>query len=122
MKDAWHKLRILVMSALIMSASGCKSYWIDANIENKTGQSIHELEVDYPSASFGANTLASGATMHYRFQTRGSGPVKVEYSFGDGKTTHAQGLNLAEHQQGRLTIRLLPLGKVQFVPELQPAS
>jgi hypothetical protein len=105
-----------------MSASGCKSYWIDANIENKTGQSIHELEVDYPSASFGANTLASGATMHYRFQTRGSGPVKVEYSFGDGKTTHAQGLNLAEHQQGRLTIRLLPLGKVQFVPELQPAS
>jgi hypothetical protein len=122
LKAIFHKLCILVISALVLGVSGCKSYWIDADIENQTGQPIHELEVDYPSASFGANALAPGAAMHYRFQTRGSGPVKVEYSFGDGKTTHAQGLTLAEHQQGHLTIRLLPLGKVEFVPALQPAS
>jgi hypothetical protein len=116
------RLCILFVGAFALTASGCRSYWIDANIENQTGQPIHELEVDYPSASFGTNTLASGAAMHYRFQTRGSGPVKVEYTSGDGKTMHAQGTTLAEHQEGQLTIRLLPLGKVEFVPKLQPAS
>ena len=60
--------------------------------------------------------------MHYRFQIRGTGPVKVEYSTPDGKVTHAQGLTLAEHQQGSLTIRLLPGGKVEFLPSLQPAT
>ena len=106
----------------MLSAAGCKSYWVDARIENQTGQPIHELEVDYPSASFGANTVAPGATMHYRFQIRGSGPLKVEYTSGDGKTAQAQGLTLTEHQQGELTIRLLPRGKVDFLPNLQPAS
>ena len=119
-----HRFRILVIitGALALAASGCKSYWIDADIDNQTGQPIHELEVDYPTASFGTNSLAPGAAMHYRFQTRGAGPVKVEYTFGDGKTTHAQGMALEEHQQGQLTIRLLPDGKVEFVPKLQPAS
>jgi hypothetical protein len=107
---------------MILAGSGCKSYWIDASIENQTGQPIHELEVDYPTASFGTNTLAPGAAMHYRFQIRGSGPVKVEFTTADGKTSHAQGLTLAEHQQGQLTIRLLPQSKVEFLPKLQPAS
>jgi hypothetical protein len=106
----------------MLFATGCKSYWIEADIENHTGQAIHELEVDYPSASFGTNTLAPLADMHYRFQTRGSGPVKVEFTTGDGKIAHAQGLTLAEHQQGQLTIVLLPQGKVEFVPKLVPAS
>jgi hypothetical protein len=106
----------------MLSAASCKSYWVDARIENQTGQQIQELEVDYPSASFGTNALASGAAMHYRFQIRGSGPLKVEYTSGNGKTAQAQGLTLTEHQQGELTIRLLPGGKVDFLPNLQPAS
>jgi len=116
--------RCLCLTAALvsLSAAGCKSYWIDAEIENHTGQTIHELEVDYPTASFGANSLASGGAMHYRLQIRGNGPVKVEYTFEDGRTTHAQGLNLAEHQQGSLTIRIFPGGKVDFVPNITPAS
>jgi hypothetical protein len=113
---------LLPLFVILLVASGCKSYWIDATVENQTGQAIHELEVDYPTASFGSNGLAPGATMHYRFQIRGAGPVKVEYSTPDGKTTHAQGLTLAEHQQGGLTIRLLPQGKVEFLPSITPAS
>ena len=115
-------LAIPASFAIVLALSGCKSYWVDANIENQTGDSIHELEVDYPTASFGTNTLAPGAAMHYRFQIRGSGPVKVEYTTSDGKTTHAQGLTLAEHRQGTLTIRLLPQSKVEFAPRMQPAS
>jgi hypothetical protein len=122
LKDLRNPFLTAIVCVIMLSAVGCKSYWVDARIENQTGQPIHELEVDYPSASFGTNVLAPGAEMHYRFQIQGSGIVKVEYTFGDGKSAHAQGLNLTEHQQGQLTIRLLPLGKVDFLPELQPAS
>ena len=120
MKKSRLALFAAIFGEFVLVASGCKSYWIDADIQNQTGQPIHELEVDYPTASFGTNTLAPGASMHYRFQIRGSGPVKVEFSTEDGKTSHAQGLTLTEHQQGQLVIRLLPQGKVEFAPKLQP--
>ena len=110
------------MLIAMLALDGCKSYWVDADIENRTGQAIQELEVDYPSASFGTNTLAPGAAMHYRFQIRGSGPIQVQYTLGKGTPNHAQGLTLTEHQQGHLTIRLLPQGKAEFLPTLQPAS
>ncbi len=111
--------------AILLSMCGCRSYeshWIDASVENQTGQRIKQLEVAYPSASFGANSLDVGASMHYRFQIRNSGPVKVEYSTDNGKTVKVQGLTLVEHQQGQLTIRLQPEGKIEFIPQLQPAS
>lgn len=102
--------------------TGCRSNWVDATVENQTGHPVHELEVDYPTASFGSNSLTPGAAMHYRFQIRGEGPVKVEYTGEGGAAFHAQGLTLTEHQEGQILIRLLPSGKVQFVPKLQPAS
>jgi len=100
---------------------GCKSEWIDANIENHTGQPIQQLEVAYPSASFGTNGLAPEGSFHYRFQTRGSGPVKVDYITPEGKTWHKEGLTLMEHQEGQITVRLLPLGKIEFSANLQPS-
>lgn len=115
-------LSIAAACALLLSLCGCKSYWIDATIENQTGQAIHELQVEYPTASFGTNTVDAGASMHYRFQVRGSGPVKVEYTISGGKVVHAQGLTLGEHEQGKLLIRLLPENKVEFSPKLQPTS
>jgi hypothetical protein len=122
LKGIRQKLWTSAACAVLLTASGCRSSWVNADVRNQTGQPIHELEVDYPSASFGTNSLAPGADMHYRFQIRGSGPVKVEYTTGDGKTAHGQGLSLAERQQGQLTILLLPQGKVEFLPKLSPAS
>lgn len=115
-------LAVLALGAVLLPLAACKSDWVNASIENQSGQPIRELEIDYPSASFGADSLAPGATMHYRFQIRGSGPLHVQYSIPGGKSAHADGPNLKEHQHGQVTIRLLPLGKVQFLPALQPAS
>ncbi|HUD55643.1 MAG TPA: hypothetical protein VMR02_10470 [Terracidiphilus sp.] len=100
---------------------GCHSYQIDATVENRTGAAIELLEVDYPSASFGADTLASGADFHYRFQVRGSGPVKVQYTEdGSYKVRQMSGTEVFEHQEGRLEIVLLPEGKAEFRPQLSP--
>jgi hypothetical protein len=103
------------------AATGCHSYHIDATIENQTGAPIQQLEVDYPSASFGANSLAAGAVFNYRIQLRGTGPLKVQYTGPDGHQAQIDGPTLAERQEGALQIVLLPNAKAEFHPQLTPA-
>jgi len=112
--------RLLAMAVLpvCLAAAGCHSYHIETTVENHTGGAIQLLEVDYPSASFGADTLAAGAEMQYRIQLRGSGPLKVQYTAADGKQAQMDGPTVAERQEGRLQIVLLPGGKAEFHPEL----
>ena len=118
------RLTILVplLSCALFAATACHSYHIDATIENRTGADIQLLEVDYPSASFGADHLASGAAYHYRFQVRDSGPIKITYAGPDQKQVQIAGPTLVERQQGQLKIVLLPAGKAQFQPLLTPPS
>lgn len=111
---------LTLLSALIFPA--CHSYHIDATIENRTGAPIQLLEVDYPSASFGADSLAAGADFHYRFQVRGSGQLKISYTAANGQTVQISGPNLVERQQGRLEIVLEPGGKAQFSLQLTPPA
>jgi hypothetical protein len=113
---------VSLISCALFAATACHSYHIDATIENRTGADIQLLEVDYPSASFGADHLASGATYHYRFQVRDSGPIKITYTGPDQKQIQIAGPTLAERQQGQLKIVLLPAGKAQFQPQLTPPS
>ena len=110
-----------VLLPLLGLACGCHSYHIDTAVVNRTGDAITLLEVDYPSASFGVDKLASGADYHYRFQVRDKGPVKVQYTESKTLQTHQiTGPELAEGQEGRLEIVLLPDGKVEFHPSLSP--
>jgi hypothetical protein len=113
-------LAVVTVAALAV-ASGCHSYHVETTVENHTGGPIQLLEVDYPSASFGANTLAADAEYHYRIQLRGSGPIKVQYTASDGRLTQVEGPMLFELQEGRIEIVLLPGGKAEFHPQLTDA-
>ena len=108
----------MLILALIV---GCRSYHIDTTIENRTGAPVRLLEVDYPSASFGADRLEPGAIFHYRFQVRGSGPLSIQYTDASGHQAHIGGPNLAEGQHGQLQIVLLPGAKAAFTAQLAPA-
>ncbi len=113
-----------VLSAIVLPAlftlAGCHSYHVETTVENRTGEAVQLLEVDYPSASFGADSLSAGTDFHYRIQLRGSGPLKVQYTTGNGKQVQISGPTLAERQEGQLQIVLLPAGKAEFHPELTP--
>jgi hypothetical protein len=100
------------------TATGCHSYHVDATVENRTGAPIQLLEVDYPSASFGADSLAAGAVFHYRIQLRGTGPLKIQYTGKDRRQAMIDGPTVAERQEGALQIVLLPGGKAEFHPQL----
>ncbi|MGA2535896.1 MAG: hypothetical protein ABSF53_07775 [Terracidiphilus sp.] len=117
-------LRGAIVSLAVAAATasiGCHSYHVDATVENQTGGPIQLLEVDYPSASFGDNKLASGAVFPYRIQLRGTGPIKVQYTAPGGHQVQIDGPSLTERQEGTFKIVLLPGGKAEFHPALTSA-
>jgi hypothetical protein len=110
-----------LMLPIVGFACGCHSYRIDTTVENRTGTAIDLVEVDYPSASFGTDRLAADGNYHYRFQVRGSGPIKVQYTDPSShQLRQMTGPELFERQEGRIEIVLLPDGKAEFHPALTP--
>jgi hypothetical protein len=115
-----HRIVAAALTLMLLWAAGCHSRHIDMTVENRTGAAIQLLEVDYPSASFGADKLAPGEVFRYSIQVRGSGPLKVEYTKSDGRQAQISGPTLAERQEGQFQIVLLPGDAAEFHPQLTP--
>jgi hypothetical protein len=102
-----------------LAAAGCKSPYVSATVRNETGGPVTLVEVDYPSASFGRESLAPGAAYPYRFKILGSGATKVSWTDAQRKDHTAAGPELSEGQHGQLTITLTPTG-AQWAQQLVP--
>jgi hypothetical protein len=112
--------RLLAATAALLwlfPLAGCRSDHVEITIQNQTGAAIRLLEVDYPSASFGAQSLAAGASFHYRVQVQGSGQLTITYSDAHNVQPHITGPTLGDHQQGSLDVLLLPDGRAEFHPQ-----
>jgi len=102
-------LGVVGMVALVL-VSGCKSPYVNATVKNETGAEVTLVEVDYPSASFGRDVLAAGATYPYRFKIIGSGATKVSWTDAERKQHSSAGPELHEGDQGQLGITLTQTG------------
>jgi hypothetical protein len=112
-------LRTLAAAALLLSAAGCHSAFIEATVSNNTGQPISLVELDYPSASFGTQTLAPGAEFHYRFKLLGSGDLKLLYTDASRTDHTVAGPHMNEGDEGSLTVTVTA-GGVHWTPRLKP--
>jgi hypothetical protein len=90
----------------LLGLGGCKSAYVEAKVVNATGAPVSLVEVDYPSASFGVELLAAGATYHYRFKILGDGPTKILWTDAARKEHTVSGPVLKEGQQGGLTVTI----------------
>jgi hypothetical protein len=99
-------------------ATGCHSAFIQTTITNQ-GPTIHTLEVDYPSQSFGTQTLAAGQTFHYRFKVQGSGPIKLQFQDASGKPHTSEGPTLEEGSEGFIAVTISPANEVSWSPRLK---
>ncbi len=88
--------------------SGCHSAFVQATVQNHSGGTIQLFEVDYPSASFGGNELADGATFRYRFKVLGTGRTKLTWTDVSQHDHTVQGPELQEGEEGSLGITIEP--------------
>jgi hypothetical protein len=95
---------LLVAFAAALTLCGCHSAFIDATISNHTAEPLALIEVDYPSASFGTQTLRPDQDFHYRFKVLGSGPTSVLWTDAAHQDRKNSGPELREGDQGKLTI------------------
>ncbi len=69
-------------------------------VHNACAQPISLIEVDYPDASFGIDTLAAGASYQYNFQILGDGPAKISWTDAARHSHTSLGPTLHQGQQG----------------------
>jgi hypothetical protein len=101
---------IHTLALVIAAATGCRSPYVTTTVSNHTTQPIAPLEVDYPSASFGTESLAPGADFHYRFKVIGSGNMKLLYTDSAHQDHKSDGPLLKEGAEGPLTIIIADTG------------
>jgi hypothetical protein len=112
---------LLPAFAAMVLVAGCRSPYVSTRVVNSGATELHNIEVDYPSASFGISSLAPGATYVYRFQIQDAGRMKVEFSDSKEQPHSGKGPYVTQGQQGTLTITLDGSGKNQWAAQLHPA-
>ena len=110
------KIRVILF-ALSLGLAGCHSRFVEVTIVNQ-GPMLHVMEFDYPSASFGANQLATGARYHYRFKVQGPGSLSLQYEDASGRNRTAEGPKVDLGDQGSLVVNVDPNGAVTWAPNL----
>jgi hypothetical protein len=95
---------LLLAFAALLNLTGCHSAFIAATISNRTLEPLSLIEVDYPSASFGTQSLAPGQDFHYRFKVLGSGATTLLWTDPAHHDQKNSGPPLREGDEGILTI------------------
>ncbi|HEX3471039.1 MAG TPA: hypothetical protein VHT28_07620 [Silvibacterium sp.] len=113
--------RILLLLLVTLGLSACRSAFVETTIVNDSSISLRLIEVDYPSASFGTQSLEAHAIYHYRFKVQGSGPITLTWTDNAGKAHTATGPTLTEGQHGNLRISIDPTGNVNWSENLSGA-
>jgi len=96
----------ILAAALCPGVAACRSAFVETTVENQSSAPLHLIEVDYPSASFGMQTLDSHASYRYHFKVQGTGPVTVTFIDSTGKPHTATGPTLTQGQHGNLKITI----------------
>ena len=110
----------LSLAALAFSVlAGCHSHYVEAAIKNDSGAAVSLVELDYPSASFGKESLPSGAVYHYRFKILGDGPTKILWTDTQHHDHSVPGPSLQEGQEGALTVTITG-STALWNPQLHP--
>ena len=111
-----------MLACLILPLSGCRTPLVQTTIINQGTTEVRNVELDYPSASFGLASLQPGGHFSYRFKIDGSGHLQLHY-VDSAKHDHSKtGPYVAQGQQGTLQINIGDSGSVwqmQLKPTVQ---
>jgi len=108
---------LIGLAPLALLLTGCHSANINATVSNHTAKPISLIQVEYPSASFGTQSLAPGQNLKYRFKVLGSGQVQITFTDTAESEHKSAGPTLNEGSEGTLAIVVTDSG-VQWQPAL----
>lgn len=103
---------------ILVLLSGCHSPWIQCTIVNHQDTPVSLVEVNYPGGSFGVQTIAAGASYHYRFRTLSTETVSIDFADAARHNHTVTGPKLQQGQEGSLRIDIQPGNQVTWTPTM----
>jgi len=95
-------IAMLLMSAL----AGCRSHVVKVNLINTSSEPVKTIIVDYPTATFGKDTLAPGATFSYAIKPLETGMLKVQFTDARGAIHNYAGTPLHKNDDGVIDVNI----------------
>jgi hypothetical protein len=86
--------------------SGCRAHVVKISVTNASAQPIRTIIVDYPNATFGKDTLASGETYFSLIKPVDHGSIKVRFTDAQGGSHAYESISLQQGDDGSVNIKL----------------
>jgi hypothetical protein len=103
---------------LLILLEGCRSPWVQCTIVNHEETPVSLVEVNYPGGSFGVQTIAAGASYHYRFHALSTDTLSIYFTDAARHSKTVTGPELKQNQEGSLVIDIQPGNQVTWTPAL----
>ena len=101
--------------------TACQSPWIACTIVNRQATPVSLVEVAYPGGSFGIQTIAPGASFHYRFHALGTETTTIDFADAAHKIHTIKGPEPAARPARLAPYLNQPGNQVTWTPELKKA-
>lgn len=97
---------LVPLLALFLLFACSTSHVIKVNVINSSPDKLSNIIIDYPSATFGIPTLATGKNFQYAIKVTENGALKIEFVDAGGKTQRFSGPAVRKDDDGTMEIRL----------------
>src|SRR6476646_7913182 len=104
--------RRAVLLVALVAIAGCRAHMITIKLINTSAAPLSTIIVDYPSATFGKDKLASGETFSSPVKLIDTGPLKVQFTDANGTSHTVTGPVVHRNEEGLIEVRLDQNGAV----------
>jgi len=99
-------LRFAVALVFVIAIAGCRAHVVKISLTNASPEAIKTIIVDYPSATFGKDTLAPRETYFSLIKPVDKGPIKVRFTDAQGTSHVYESISLQQGDEGSVNIKL----------------
>ncbi len=99
-------LRFAVALVFVIAIAGCRAHVVKISLINASAEPIKTIIVDYPSATFGKDTLAPRETYFSLVKPVDKGTITVRFTDAQGASHTYKSIALEPGDDGSVNIKL----------------
>lgn len=99
-------VRFPLVLVFLMAMAGCRAHVVKISLTNTSTEPIHTIIVDYPTATFGKDMLASRETYFSLVKPVDKGPITVRFTDAQGGSHTYKSVSLEPGDDGWVNIKL----------------
>jgi hypothetical protein len=99
-------LRFAVALVFVIAMAGCRAHVVKISLTNTSSEPIKTIIVDYPTATFGKDTLAPHETYFSLVKPLDKGPITVRFTDVQGGSHTYKSISLEQGDDGSVDIKL----------------